>query len=357
MNDDKPVALIPVMTTETAVGRYNAMVEYVRTIMNEGVDYAQLPGTSKPTLLKPGAEKLARLFGLGIGFEIVSKVEDFSPDNPFVHYHFRCRLTRDGVTIAEGDGSCNSREEKYAFEWTDAPKPDDAAIESMKITRNGRFVKRGGAWQWQEKTVCAPARVFTIMNTILKMAQKRALVAAVLMAVSGSEFFTQDLEDIPVPDGGTPFDGGTEGEIVGTARDADRKTTTPPQRARIYALQVRAKIAALMRANPSREDAPATQQRSTALSQTLSGVIDPLFENLGDGQTIARRRAARMNILGYLAARATPGSTNDLRDIEAEAVLRWATQDTEGFALGDAVVDVLYALHGANWRQHYEGEE
>jgi hypothetical protein len=34
-----------------------------------------------------------------------------------------------------------------------------------------------------------------VVNTIQKMAQKRALVAATLLATSASEFFTQDVED------------------------------------------------------------------------------------------------------------------------------------------------------------------
>jgi len=38
-----------------------------------------------------------------------------------------------------------------------------------------------------------------VVNTIQKMAQKRALVPATLLATSGSEFFTQDLEDAPEP--------------------------------------------------------------------------------------------------------------------------------------------------------------
>ena len=34
------------------------------------------------------------------------------------------------------------------------------------------------------------------VNTIRKMAQKRALIAATLLAVNASEFFTQDVEDM-----------------------------------------------------------------------------------------------------------------------------------------------------------------
>ena len=39
--------------------------------------------------------------------------------------------------------------------------------------------------------------VADLVNTIQKMAQKRAVVAATLIATSASEFFTQDVEDIP----------------------------------------------------------------------------------------------------------------------------------------------------------------
>src|ERR671938_678900 len=35
------------------------------------------------------------------------------------------------------------------------------------------------------------------VNTIQKIGQKRSLVAAVLIAVNASEFFTQDIEDFP----------------------------------------------------------------------------------------------------------------------------------------------------------------
>ena len=35
------------------------------------------------------------------------------------------------------------------------------------------------------------------VNTILKMAEKRALIAATLIAVNASDYFTQDIEDLP----------------------------------------------------------------------------------------------------------------------------------------------------------------
>ena len=55
------------------------------------------------------------------------------------------------------------------------------------------------------------------VNTIDKMAQKRALVAATLIAVNASEFFTQDLEDMVI-------EGTYEPETTATTT-----TTKPPK--------------------------------------------------------------------------------------------------------------------------------
>jgi len=40
--------------------------------------------------------------------------------------------------------------------------------------------------------------VFSQVNTVQKMAQKRALVAATMLAVNASEYYTQDLEDLTI---------------------------------------------------------------------------------------------------------------------------------------------------------------
>jgi hypothetical protein len=154
----------PIDTRETlvqqALQHYGTLVDFVRSALQSNVDYGIVPGTKKPTLFKPGAEKLCRLFQLNPRFELTQKIEDWTGqahglDAPLFHYHYRCTLWRNGEIIAEGEASCNSHEKKY---------------------KNGR--------------------VFDSVNTICKMAQKRALVAAVLVATGASEFFTQDMEDL-----------------------------------------------------------------------------------------------------------------------------------------------------------------
>lgn len=66
--------------------------------------------------------------------------------------------------------------------------------------------------------------VFDVINTIDKMAQKRALVAAVLVATNASEFFTQDMEDFAL-EGGPVIEGRAEPV---TPPPAQRSQATPP---------------------------------------------------------------------------------------------------------------------------------
>jgi hypothetical protein len=95
----------------TTAQHYKVMVAFVQTQMVKDVDYGIIPGTKKPTLLKPGSEKLCRLFSLRPSYELIDFVTDF--DKPLFHYHYRCTLVRSGEMVGQGDGSCNSKEKKY----------------------------------------------------------------------------------------------------------------------------------------------------------------------------------------------------------------------------------------------------
>ena len=144
------------ISLEEANRRVKMLQEFVRDHMVEGEDYGVIPGTStKPTLFKPGAEKLNAIFGLAPVVEITNRVEDW--DTGFVAYEVKVTLINKRTTNveAEGIGSCNSRERRY--------KNQDAA---------------------------------NIANTILKMSKKRAMIDATLSATRASGMFTQDLEDM-----------------------------------------------------------------------------------------------------------------------------------------------------------------
>lgn len=122
----------------------------------EGHDYgASFFGASKPSLLKPGAEKILMLLGLSSEYEIIEKIQDY--EDGFFAYTIRCILLKCGQVITQGLGHCNSKEKKYTSDKQD---------------------------------------IFMLGNTCLKMAKKRAQVDAALTVGSLSDIFTQDLEDM-----------------------------------------------------------------------------------------------------------------------------------------------------------------
>lgn len=143
------------VTLVEARERIQILREFVSEMMIEGQDYGMIPGCSKPTLLKPGAEKLCDVFGFSKEVEVVNRLEDW--EKGIFHYEVKVSLTskRTGHLEAEGIGSCNTREKKYASQDP-----------------------------------------YTLVNTMMKMAKKRSLVDAVLSATRSSNLFTQDMEDL-----------------------------------------------------------------------------------------------------------------------------------------------------------------
>ena len=211
----QPTQFMPAMSIELAVERYNAVTEFVGRVLRRDVDYGVIPGTDKFTLLKPGAEKLTTFFGLSTRFQLIERIEDWTGDEhggePFFYYLYRCQLARGDLLVAEADGSCNSREQKYR--WREAqrtcPECGQAAIIKGREEYGGGWVcfrKRGGCGakfltgdasiESQQTGRIANPDIADQVNTIQKMGQKRALVAATLLAVNASEFFTQDVEDV-----------------------------------------------------------------------------------------------------------------------------------------------------------------
>lgn len=209
-------AFMPIMSIETAISRYNSVVGFVKKLMVEGTDFGKIPGTGdKPVLLKPGAEKLSTLFGLAPVFMASEVVEDWTGKNyegePMFYYRYKCELYRGGVLIATSEGSCNSRESKYRYRKAERTCPECGAASIIKGKQEYGggyvcFAKKGGCGakfrdgdpviESQEVGRVANPDIADQVNTIQKMAQKRALVAAVLLAVNASEFFTQDIEDL-----------------------------------------------------------------------------------------------------------------------------------------------------------------
>ena len=178
--------------TQSQLRAISAFQQACHQHLIEGTDYGTIPGTQKPTLLKPGAEKLVRLLGLADEYEVES-VKEWDP--PFFHFQVTCRLRHlgSGVVVATGVGECNSMEARYRWRWVFQSELDQMGMGGEGLRVRDINTKNGKSRQFRVLN----EDIYSQVNTILKMAKKRAMVDAALSAGRLSDVFTQDLEDLP----------------------------------------------------------------------------------------------------------------------------------------------------------------
>ena len=167
-------------------------------VMVRGEDYGVIPGTDRPTLFKAGAEKLLEFYAYA---GIVQKVE-VDEDRATGYYKVRAfvAITRrddPAIIIAGGVGEANTYEDRYRYRWfSEAKLPAHLRSESAKASlHQERRKSKFGDGQFVMYRV-ENDDPWTLHNTILKMARKRALVDGTLAATRSSGLFTQDTEDL-----------------------------------------------------------------------------------------------------------------------------------------------------------------
>jgi len=190
MNDLAVVEQRAITLTAAQVRSQVQLVQQVmESVMKEGVHYGTIPGTDKPSLLKPGCEVLMTTFRIAVD----PQIEDLSTSDA-IRYRVRCIGTHQtsGTVMGTGIGECSSDEEKY--KWKKASNREfDNTPEDRRRIKYG--YSRQDRKEYEIKQVrTEPADV---ANTILKMAKKRALVDFTLTALAASDCFNQDLEDMP----------------------------------------------------------------------------------------------------------------------------------------------------------------
>jgi predicted RNA-binding Zn-ribbon protein involved in translation (DUF1610 family) len=225
-------SIMPAMEASQARARYEQLHAFIASQMVDGIDYGSIPGMeerkdpktgeilpAKKVLLKPGAEKLSTFFALRPAFEDIVTVEDWTGKDhgePFFYYRVKAVLYRGGERVCDADGSCNSMEKKYRYRQADRACPvcGKATIKRSKFPPKGNpqaepgwycYSKIGGCGTEfnvdnpkitdQQAGLVPNPDIADQVNTILKMAQKRALVAAILIGANASDYFTQDIED------------------------------------------------------------------------------------------------------------------------------------------------------------------
>lgn len=172
-------------------------------VMRDGEHYGTIPGTDKPTLLKSGAEKLALTFRLAASYQIDATT---SPMNAHREYTVTCTLTHlvSGAVWGQGVGLCSTMESKYRYRSGYEPTGKSVPKEYWKdrdvsLLGGKGFSAKKIDGQWQIMKVASREEnpdLADTYNTVLKMAKKRAFVDAILTATGGSDFFTQDLEEL-----------------------------------------------------------------------------------------------------------------------------------------------------------------
>ena len=148
------VSIAPTAMVQMSKQR-DELKKFISSQLVEGIngDYATIPGTNKPSLLKPGAEKIANIFQLGT--RIVSSQRTEVGGGIAFTYRYETFHVPSGRAISQEEACCSTLEKKFA--------------------------SRGK---------------YDVENTVMKMAQKRAFVGAIIKATGASDFFTQDMEDI-----------------------------------------------------------------------------------------------------------------------------------------------------------------
>ncbi len=197
---------------------------FFREVMVKDQDYGIIPGTDKPTLLKPGAEKLCEFYG----YAITVKKLDETTDRESGYYRAIATVAlvskRTGEIVAEGVGEANTHEGRYRWRWVPQWKLP-AGVDKGGLKAEERWDKNGKPYFMYRVPNEDP---WALWNTVLKMAKKRALIDAVLSATRSSGLFTQDAEDLQewIDAGGPPADAASRaGEDAGRAAGgATRKT-------------------------------------------------------------------------------------------------------------------------------------
>jgi hypothetical protein len=203
------------MSPTSVLAHVAKVQEIMDKLLKKDEHYGVIPGTNKPTLLKPGAEKLS------FAFRLLPKFRVTKTDLPNLHreYELVCELWHEsGVFAGEGVGSCSTMESKYRYRNAAKKCPTcgkETIIKGKEEYGGGWlcFAKKGGCGakfpENAPEIVSQPvgkvvnADIADVYNTVLKMAKKRALVDATITACAASDIFTQDVEDLQ--QGGDPI--------------------------------------------------------------------------------------------------------------------------------------------------------
>ena len=210
-----PATLADAQSVEAMIARVEKIQLIRERVMRKDVHYGIIPGTDKPALYKPGAEILAQTFMLDMQ---LSHTKTWHPDG-HMDVDAVCEVFHapTGTRLGRASAFCSTRESKYAYRQGQLVCPECGQPQVRRSKHDDEFYcwrKQGGCGETfslddaritSQKTGRIPnPDLPDTMNTVIKMAEKRALVAGALITTGASSDFTQDIEDgQPDPDTGS----------------------------------------------------------------------------------------------------------------------------------------------------------
>lgn len=318
MTENAEIMVVPAdqsMSRPQSAATVVAMTQRVREIldavMKENIHYGKIPGTQKPSLYQPGAEKLCLTFGLTPTYD----VEDLSTPDA-VKFRVTCTLRSrtSGEIVAQGIGEASSDEEKYKWRRATCAEEFEEAPPNL---RRQKIRTKDGKLSYREKQIrTEPADV---ANTVLQMSRKRGFVNATRTAVAASDVFDQDTEDLAA---------------LGIELDRDQrppveqpKATPPP------AAPARATAPPAASAPPVQEEPEEQAFVESAIPQTEWDTARSKMHN--------KSRASEKMVARLMAiARKSGWSPEDVQ-AELEAQLGVHLSALPGFEFYDAVVSIF----------------
>lgn len=164
---------------------------FFKEVMVKGEDYGVIPGTDKPALLKPGAEKLCELYGYAPTMRDKEIARDVETGFCEATVTMALVSRKTGEMVAEGVGSANTYESRYRYRWVFDNQVPKGINKADLVSEERKSRKTGKSFMMYRIDNADP---WSLWNTVLKMAKKRALVDVALSATRSSGLFTQDPE-------------------------------------------------------------------------------------------------------------------------------------------------------------------
>lgn len=200
------------ISVQAVLDRLRLINELMSAAMIKDIDYGVIPGTKgKPTLLKPGAEKLAVMFRLAPRY----KTEK--------HFHADGHLTVESTCqildanenfLGEASAMCSTRESKYRYRGGARVCPECGKPNIRKSNKPPRNDPEGepGFYCWAKTGGCGAnfdagdERITSqseqkvenpdladSYNTVLRIAEKRSLLGAIRLVTGSSALFDEEI--------------------------------------------------------------------------------------------------------------------------------------------------------------------